>query len=334
MSRRQLSSLSIAPATLAALTRAGYETLEDLSTTSRDALASDLKLPPADAALLFAHAHTPSVSASALPRTQSAAALQAAPARRFSTRCKPVDDLLGGGLVRGQILEVSGPPGTMKESVAVGVVQSFVQQGEENMISPNALDRALQSEFPQPNLQRRLTTNPDTTPKPADYRSLVHHLAVPTLPELMIFIHTLPAYLDAHPNTALLVLSAVAFPFQTPNLAPGTRAALLERVKTALARACAARSLTVVATSQLATKVLNADGSAGTFDTGATAVMVPQLGPGYLPSGRAHRVIIHPETRMSGVVRLLSSPTYQPGRGAAPQQPYIVVDGTMQLDER
>lgn len=34
----------------------------------------------------------------------------------------------------------------------------------------------------------------------------------------------------------------------------------------------------VVLTSQLATKVLNKDGSAGTFDTGSTAVMVPQLG--------------------------------------------------------
>lgn len=155
MSRRQLSSLSIAPSIVAALTRAGYETLEDLSTTSPEALAKgaylainhlhitiiddlrllkDLKLSTLDIELLFAasrHASTSSISASTLPLTQSAASLQAISVNRFSTRCQPMDNLLGGGLMRGQILELSGPPGTMKEAVAVGVVQSFVQKGEE-----------------------------------------------------------------------------------------------------------------------------------------------------------------------------------------------------------
>lgn len=37
----------------------------------------------------------------------------------------------------------------------------------------------------------------------------------------------------------------------------------------------------VVVTSQLATKLLAADGSPATFDTGARAVMVPQLGTQY-----------------------------------------------------
>ena len=64
-------------------------------------------------------------------------------------------------------------------------------------------------------------------------------------------------------------------------------------------------------------------------------------GPGYLPSGRTHRIIIHPETRTSGYVlhiqcawcyndcrrhvRVLSSPTYQPGKGSAPREAYVVV---------
>ncbi|KZP33775.1 hypothetical protein FIBSPDRAFT_942900 [Athelia psychrophila] len=326
MSRRQLSSISITPSILAALTRAGYETLEDLSTTSPEALAKDLKLSTLDVELLFSasrHASTPAISASALPLTQSAASLQAIPVNRFSTRCQPVDNLIDGGLMRGHILELSGPPGTMKEAIAVGVVQSFVQKGEEilfvdtqNMTSPSALDRALQN----------------ATPKPSNYKSLVHHVAVNALPELMVFVHNLPAYMDSHPNITLLVLNSISFPFQTPNLTLTNKNALLERIKQTLTKACAMKKLTVVATSQLATKVLNSDGSAGTFDTGSTAVMVPQLGPGYLPSGRTHRLIVHPATRTSGMIRVLSSPTYQPGRGAAPSQPYRLVDGVMQLD--
>ena len=54
MSRRQLSSLSIAPSTLAALTRAGYETLADLSTTSHDALSTGAHPLP-----LYAHGDEP-----------------------------------------------------------------------------------------------------------------------------------------------------------------------------------------------------------------------------------------------------------------------------------
>lgn len=46
----------------------------------------------------------------------------------------PVDKLLGGGLTRGHILEVSGPPGTMKEAIGLGVVQSFVESDEHVVV--------------------------------------------------------------------------------------------------------------------------------------------------------------------------------------------------------
>lgn len=42
-----------------------------------------------------------------------------------------IDELLSGGLSRGQILEISGPPGTPKEVVAANIVTSFVEAGEE-----------------------------------------------------------------------------------------------------------------------------------------------------------------------------------------------------------
>lgn len=49
---------------------------------------------------------------------------------RFSTSCSAVDKLLSGGLPRGHILEISGPPGTPKEAIAVNIVRAFVEAGE------------------------------------------------------------------------------------------------------------------------------------------------------------------------------------------------------------
>jgi len=164
---------------------------------------------------------------------------------------------------------------------------------------------------------------------PSNYRSCIHHINVNTLPDLMVFIYTLPSFLDTHSNVRLLVLNSISFPFQTPSLNHHNRTALLDKVKQTMTKACATKSLTVVTTSQLATKVLNSDGTTGNFDTGSTAIMVPQLGPGYLPTGRTCRIIIHPETRTSGHIRVLSSPTYQPKKGSAPREPYIVEGGRM-----
>ncbi|EEB98484.1 hypothetical protein MPER_01996, partial [Moniliophthora perniciosa FA553] len=65
----------------------------------------------------------------------------------------------------------------------------------------------------------------------------------------------------------------------------------------------------VVITSQVATKLFNADGTPGQFETGATGVLVPQLGSTYLPSGRSYKVIIGRATEQTGFLRLLSSPS-------------------------
>jgi len=183
----------------------------------------------------------------------------------------------------------------------------------QNMTSPAALGKALQK--------------PPSVPP--DSRKRVHHLALHTLPDLVIFLRNLDSYVQAHPNTALLVLNSLSFPFQaTSSLPIASRGALLDIVKQTLARACASRSLAVVITSQLATKMLNRDGSPSNFDTGARAIMAPQLGSTYLPSGRTHRVIVVPQTRTAGVLRLLASPS-SPAHGRAREEPYEMIGGTL-----
>ena len=79
----------------------------------------------------------------------------------------------------------------------------------------------------------------------------------------------------------LLVLPSFSSFFQLP---PATvngnswRNALLECSKRIFTVACVSRNLTIVLTSQLSTKMVKADGSAGSFDTGARAIMTPTLG--------------------------------------------------------
>jgi len=85
--------------------------------------------------------------------------------------------------------------------------------------------------------------------------------------------------------------------------------------------------MAVVVTTQLATKFLNPDGTPANYDSGSRAILVPQLGNDYLPPHRTYRVLIVPETRTSGVLRLLSSPSYD-SENVTLEEPYEM-DGNM-----
>ncbi|KAF8182005.1 hypothetical protein BJ912DRAFT_600304 [Pholiota molesta] len=215
------------------------------------------------------------------------------------------------GLSGGQILEISGPPGSPKERMAINILRSFVEVGEEvifvdcqNMTTPSILTRALDS----PTLQERL-----------------HYTSAQTLLEFLMFIRHLPRLLSAHPQVSLLVLSSISMPFKNPNLGISQKNFHLERVKQALSTISALNNVTVVITSQLSTKMVNADGTAGTFDSGAKGTMLPSLGSSYLPNAKAHRVILAPDGMFSGVIKLLSSPTCAPGKIPSKSIPYCIV---------
>lgn len=310
-SSRKLSSLPLPPSTLSALARAGYETLHELQGSSAHELANELGISLPQAEHIFTSSQKPPTPS----LTQSAASM-AKNAQGFSTKSTAIDKLLSGGLRRGHILEISGPPGTPKEVVATNLVTSFVEAGHEvlfidcqNMTGPAILDKSLRK---SKNL-------------PSDYLSLVFHVNIHMLMDLMTFMYHLPSQLDSHPKISLLVVNSISFPFHVgENLSVSARNYLLERLKRILTKACATSNLTVVTTSQLSTKILNPDGSMGTFNTGGKGIMVPQLGITYLPSGRSHRVIIAPTERKAGFAKLLSSPTSQPGSSQIPEVPYVL----------
>jgi RAD51-like protein 2 len=79
------------------------------------------------------------------PPTQAASSLMNGP-QTVPTKYSPMDNLLGGGVRRGQVLEISGPPGSPKEALLLKVVSAFVELREEVVF----LGRSLRSPFLQP----------------------------------------------------------------------------------------------------------------------------------------------------------------------------------------
>ncbi|KAI0760419.1 P-loop containing nucleoside triphosphate hydrolase protein [Fomes fomentarius] len=313
MSGRLLSTLSLPLSTLSALAGAGYETVTDLSNSTPEQLSRDLNISlPASQAVFSAT--RPSAT---LPMTQSAAAMMAT-TRRYSTACPPLDKLLGGGLKRGSVLELNGPPGCGKEQIAAHAVKGFVEAEHEvlfvdmqNMILPATIKRILAGPTAQ-----------------ADALDLVHYLTLHTAAEFVVFMRNLPAYLTAHPGTALLVLNSLVFPLQ--QLEGRDRYALLELLKSTLALVCASMNLTVIITSHLASKLVDGP-AAGTNDRTAPSkwIMIPFIKQhSDFPSGRTYRVLIVPQWKTSGVMRLLHSPTHVPTEPAR-EEAYQKIGGTI-----
>ncbi|KAJ7778084.1 P-loop containing nucleoside triphosphate hydrolase protein [Mycena metata] len=310
LSNRPLSSLAIPPSTLSALIRAGYETVQDLDSSNAEKLANDLSIPLPSSQAIFSQRKTQTQGRS-VPLTQPASTVASSSGPRITTKCSPLDKLIGGGLLRRNILEISGPPGTPKGVIALGIIKSFLKENPDeevivmdtqNMMTPSALRRAIS----------------------ADAVRRVSHHVLHTLPELVVFIQTLPSIQAARPKLGLLVLSSLHFPLQSSRkLTLSAKSTVLENIKQALVQ-LTARGVTVVVTSQMATKLLAADGSPATFDTGARAVMVPQLGPAYLPSANSFRVLICPQARDSGVFRLLSAPSKVKTGTGVKEEPYTV----------
>jgi RecA/RadA recombinase len=257
---------------------------------------------------------------------------------------KPLDSLLDGGIPRGHILELSGPPQARKDRLALGAIQSAISRGEtvwwvdtQNMTSPAAIKDFLSRKFttyPLASALDNFTLGHDTQ-LPGNYLSLISYKSIQTLPRMLIFLENLldvfslrsvytasqapPRSTMAAPSSipsssvapfppleiqggdakpSLLVISSISFPFQSEtDMSVSTRTSVLDRFKAAFTRLCASSNLSarvisrillaplaenpfsqIVVTSNLAAKLVNADGTAGNFETGAKAILMPALG--------------------------------------------------------
>ncbi|KAH9960688.1 P-loop containing nucleoside triphosphate hydrolase protein [Russula dissimulans] len=235
--------------------------------------------------------------------------------KRFPSSCTPLDRLLGGGLPSGHVLELSGPPGTAKEILATKFASSAVSSNEEvlfvdmqNMASPTLLHSELRSN----NLSDAGL-------------ELVHYLNIFTLPDLLIFLHNLPSFLEAHAKTRFVILNSVWFPFQTaPDLTHWKKTTLLLHLRQVLARLCSSLDIAVVITTQLATKFLDSAGYPTTFNSGSRAVLVPLLGKKQSSPTTPDVSSVY----FRRVLRLLSSPSYD-SESVTLEEPYEMDGNTM-----
>ncbi|KAI5824720.1 hypothetical protein K523DRAFT_314787 [Schizophyllum commune Tattone D] len=306
MHKRPISSLSLPPATLGALTRAGFENVGDLAGfESAEALSTQLRIPIAQSQLVMSASQTiaPPTAAS-----QSLASLsKAGVAQPRTTTCKELDNLLDGGLRQGRVYELSGPPGVPKDALALKTAASYARTGEgtlfvdcQNVINTDFLEDLH-----------------------GDEQELISTTAVHTLAELVLTVLTLPTLLNRLPRTTLVVFGCFSAPFQSSS--PAARTVALDRIKNALSKICATNRITVVTTCQCATKLLNSDGSPSNFDSGAQAVMRPAPGPNYMPPGRSSRVILVPNSPSTGHFRLLEPSAADTRRKNKPlEAPYSV----------
>lgn len=311
MHRRPISSLSLPPATLGALTRAGFETLGDLaSVDSAEALSAQLRIPITQSQAVISASHTmgpPTMASQSLAfLTKSKAAAQLR-----TTMYQPLDALLGGGLRLGHVYELSGPPGAPKDVLALKIARSFLRAKEGALIVD--CQNMINSDIFQ---------GEDMDDGALD---LISTTAVHSLAGLVLFVQNLPALLGRLPETTLLIFGGFSSPFQSSS--PAARGVALDRIKAVLSKICATNRLTVVTTCQCATKILNSDGSPSNFDSGAQAVMRPHPGPNYMPPGRSTRVLLVPNSPNAGNLRLLDSQGNDARRKPRPSNvPYSLND--------
>ncbi|KAI0087405.1 hypothetical protein BDY19DRAFT_955622 [Irpex rosettiformis] len=289
--RRPLHTLPLPPATLAALTRAGYETADDLLTSTAEELSRDarISLLSSQTVLSATQGHKPPTF------TQNVAEMTEASMKQYATGSAAIDRILEGGMKCGSILEISGPPGVNFGSVTVLVTREFVKEGQGVIFAD------MHNSITAAQLLEHMHTNDDTM-LPRDYRNLLLHTSLFTFEDILLFFHKLPSYLESNPKTGLLVLNSFSLSFHSlpPNMSYANRTVLHERIRQALAQTCATTGLSVVVITQLSTKLLNVDGTPASFDTGSRAIMVPQPGIAYLPVGRLYRLMIVPRSRETG----------------------------------
>lgn len=178
-----------------------------------------------------------------LPGAQSAAALLDSVNDVFHC-CPPIDNLLDGGLRRGHVLELLGPPGTPKTALALEMIRDFIENKEDvliigiclrfprsvlpvlisvidpqNTIAPGVIDEKLRCETAV-HLFSRAGAHCDTAvwtaslSVPKDHSRHVHLMAISHVAELMSFLNTLPSYLQENPKVLgnpLIIFARVWF---------------------------------------------------------------------------------------------------------------------------
>ncbi|CAM9608326.1 unnamed protein product [Phaeothamnion confervicola] len=331
LSRRDLSTLPLAPSVLEKLLRCGFRTVADVHGLTPIQVSAELAVSCEEALQILqdievangggggeggrsAGGHDdartpPPLQAGGAPSAAQQRQQQLQPpasaidligrgkgAKPIISFCRAIDDMLGGGVPRGELTEICGAPGVGKTQLcmqlAVNVqipalfggvggqaiyidtegsmtVERLVQMADAAVvhISKIARSRGRQSE-----LERASAWTRDALLANVFIFRVHDHV------QQLATVRTLPRFLEDHPGVRVVVMDSVSFHFRHAYQDLGARSRKLNEMAQQLTELAQMRSVAVVLVNQMTTRIggRNCGGTGG--GSGGETRLVPALG--------------------------------------------------------
>ncbi|EAL23236.1 hypothetical protein CNBA3520 [Cryptococcus deneoformans B-3501A] len=300
-----LSALPLQRNLRTALTSAGYTTIEDIATISPDDLSTELGIDVLQAEDAIQQTRQ---WLSHVQSTTAADLLSTSDLPHFSTFSSSLDALIGhlcsstdalptrgeesnqrGSIVPGMSIEISGPPGGGKSSLALAIAMSARLSPGNLTNSVRADDQSEKGEVLLIDTEGSMTSerlfkaaqrihgNTDTK----SFLKGFYLVRIFSQAQMIAFIYTLSDWLESHPKVNLVVIDTLSFHFRQPGLDLAARRKIMDlwiRCKQTINHATALRRCAVIVCNQLATKLFTAENKPASFGTSDRAVLMPQLG--------------------------------------------------------
>ncbi|ADV19572.1 DNA repair protein Rad51, putative [Cryptococcus gattii WM276] len=303
-----LSALPLQRNLRIALTNAGYTTVEDLTKISPEDLSTELGIN------ILQAEHTIQQAKQWLSQIQSSTAadlLSTSALPHFSTFSSSLDALISqfnsstdvlplskrgeefnqnGSIVPGMSIEISGPPGGGKSSIALAIAMSARHSSGNFADSVRTHDQSEKGEVLLIDTEGSMTSerlfkaaqrvHGDTKTLKSFLKGF-HLVRIFSQAQMISFIYGLSDWLESHPTVNLVVIDTLSFHFRQPGLDLAARRKIMElriRCKQTINHATALRRCAVVVCNQLATKLFTAESKPASFETSDRAVLMPQLG--------------------------------------------------------
>ncbi|KIR51009.1 RAD51-like protein 2 [Cryptococcus gattii Ru294] len=187
-------------------------------------------------------------------------------------------------------IEISGPPGGGKSSIALAIAMSARHSSGNFADSVRTHDQSEKGEVLLIDTEGSMTSerlfkaaqrvHGDTKTLKSFLKGF-HLVRIFSQAQMISFIYGLSDWLESHPTVNLVVIDTLSFHFRQPGLDLAARRKIMElriRCKQTINHATALRRCAVVVCNQLATKLFTAESKPASFETSDRAVLMPQLG--------------------------------------------------------
>jgi len=194
----------------------------------------------------------------------------------YRTGSEAIDSLLDGGLAKGQLLEVCGPPACLKADIVHAIIKSAITNGDHIVVYGLRGEISL-SRYKEPQCNENITDSQLAS-------NVVHYVALSSVTDLIVALNRLAGWLAQHPKIGLVVLDGVSSIVDFSSV--GKPIFLWRRLCQILSQACALHHAAAIYTTSLSTKLVTDNGDVASFNTVSKAFLAPQSGSAAPEKGR------------------------------------------------